>query len=301
MSDNAKRSIGPAVADTWYPADRAALSATLTELLTEPRDAPPQPRHDRIVALIAPHAGFAHSGRVAGAGFRHLEGMEFETVMVLGPSHYEGFRGGVVPRATEYRTPLGSIELDTDATRSISQAEPSRIQSTDRPFIREHSIEAELPFLQRTLAEGWRLIPLLVGSDSSETDLTSIANSLLAHVTPSTLIVVSSDFTHYGAHFGFAPFPNDHRVEERIRALDLGAIERIVAQDAVAFRDYLDRTGATVCGHAAIEVLLHLLPERAAGHLVSYDTSGRMSGAWDYTVSYASLLFGTPAPGAEST
>jgi len=299
MNPTHARSLGPAVAGTWYPADRESLSENVAQLLGPIHEAAGGSPPERIVALIAPHAGFVYSGRVAGAGFRQLRGMRYDTVLLLGPSHYEGFAGATVPTATEYRTPLGTVEIDTEATRAL--AERPGFRATDRPFVPEHCLEAELPFLQQTLADGWRLVPLLVGAGSSRTDLEQIAAGLSTRLSRSTLIVVSSDFTHYGARFGYVPFSNDSGIEERIRELDSGAIDRIVARDANAFRDYVDRTGATICGRAAIDILLRMLPADASGELLDYDTSGRMTGSWDHTVSYANLIFRVPEPAGGSS
>jgi AmmeMemoRadiSam system protein B len=110
-------------------------------------------------------------------------------------------------------------------------------------------------------------------------------------VDPETLVVVSTDFTHYGPRFSFVPFEED--VPERIRQLDMGAVDRILASDRRGFESYVKDTGATICGHRAIDVLLSLLPGDLETALVAYDTSGRITNDWDHSVSYASLVFQT--------
>jgi AmmeMemoRadiSam system protein B len=252
-------------------------------------------RWGRILALIAPHAGFVYSGAVAACGFRGLRDTRVDRVILAGPSHYAAFRGAVVPSAGAYRTPLGEVPIDTEA---IAQLESAWVKLDDEPFRPEHSLEAEIPFLQRVLRPGWRLLPVLLGAGTSGPGAESVAQALRPLVGSETLLVVSSDFTHFGPRFGYVPFDTD--VPTRIEKLDMGAIDRILAHDPQGFEDYVQRTGATICGRDAIGVLLRLLPRGLSGDLAGYDTSGRMTGDWDHSVSYASLVF-RQRPGATTT
>ena len=104
-----------------------------------------------------------------------------------------------------------------------------------------------------------------------------------------TVVVVSSDFTHYGTGFDYVPFRVD--IPEKIRALDMRPVERIVGLDRGGFDAYVTETGATICGRAVIDVLLGVLPTRTTGRLLAYDTSGRMTGDWRHSVSYAAIGF----------
>jgi len=283
------RSLGPAVAGTWYPGDEASLARTVDDLLDiEGRDRDADP--GRIVALIEPHAGYAYSGRVAGQGFGGIRGQRVRRVILIGPSHYEAFHGAAVPDADSYRTPLGDVALDREALEAL--AGHPRIAASNRPFGPEHSLEAEIPFLQRALSPGWRLVPLLVGSGVSGAMAQEIADGLRPLLDETTLVVVSSDFTHYGPRFGYVPFHDD--VQERIRGLDMGAVERIERRDLSGFEHYIQETGATICGRDAIDVLLRLLPAEVEGRLTAYDTSGSLTGDWEHSVSYAAVTFRRP-------
>ena len=104
--------------------------------------------------------------------------------------------------------------------------------------------------------------------------------------------MISSDLTHYGPRFNYVPFRHD--VPKRIRQLDMGAVERILAWDLAGFEAYVEKTGATICGRNAIRVMLDLFPDGLQGELAAYDTSGRITGEWDHSVSYASLAFREP-------
>ena len=289
--------LGPTVAGTWYTADPRALARQIDDLLEQGRKAADPTRPVR--AVIAPHAGLVYSGEVAGRGFAWLRDRRFERVVLLGPSHHAAFPGAALPQATVYRTPLGEIAIDARSIEALGGRPGIRID--DAPFRPEHCLEAEILFLQRALGADWLLLPLLIGAGTTANDADTLAEALRRWATPETLIVVSSDFTHFGPQFRYVPF--DDRVPERIERLDMGAVDRILAVDPGGFADYVERTGATICGRDAIGVLLRLLPRGVRGSLVAYDTSGRMTGSWDHTVSYASVVFqdhakeaGAPCP-----
>jgi AmmeMemoRadiSam system protein B len=137
---------------------------------------------------------------------------------------------------------------------------------------------------------------VLLGGRATSEDAKRTAEALAPFVLPSTLVVVSSDFTHFGPRFGYTPFVDD--LPARIRALDLGAIAAIEAGDAARFARYVETTGATICGHRAIDVLLLLRGNAAGAKLLEYDTSGRMTGTWDHSVSYAAIAVPAADPAA---
>lgn len=278
--------LGPTVAGSWYPAGPEELTRQLDDYLRTvdgATDAPETP----VVALIAPHAGYVYSGTVAGAGFRYLRGCSFARVVLLGPSHHAAFQGAALPSASLYVTPLGEVPIDTAAVARLADLPGMTVN--DRPFQPEHCLEMEIPFLQHTLVPGWRLLPVLIGGASGPEGCSLVSDALLPLVGPDTLLVVSSDFTHFGPRFDFTPFRHD--VPEKIRELDMGAVDRILAFDRVGFQRYVDRTGATICGRRAIDVLLGVLPGNLETSLVAYDTSGSITGDWVHSVSYASLSF----------
>jgi AmmeMemoRadiSam system protein B len=280
--------LGPNVAGGWYPADPSELGSQLDGFLERRESTKParSPAGD-TVALIAPHAGYVYSGAIAGAGFRLLRGSGASRVLLVGPSHHASFQGAALPEAESYATPLGEVAIDGGAVARLGGLPGMSVDN--RPFRPEHCLEMEIPFLQRVLAPGWKLLPVLIGGGSRPDSCARVAESLAAVVDDSTLLVVSSDFTHFGPRFGYTPFRDD--VPRRLRELDLGAVQKILDFDRAGFESYVDRTGATICGRRPIEVLLGLLPDDVEGSLVAYDTSGRITGDWVHSVSYASLAF----------
>lgn len=282
--------LGPMVAGAWYPGDEQRLAQEVDRLLAGvpvSTERPPAPDGARVGALIVPHAGYIYSGSVAAHGFAHTARAGTRRVILLGPSHRAAFQGAALPSAAAYRTPLGEVPLDLEALARIAHRPGVRFH--DPPFLGEHSLEAEIPFLQRCLDPGWLLVPLLIGAGSSGDPARRVAEALGPLLGPQTLVVVSSDLTHFGPRFGFVPF--EQEVPRRIRELDLGAVEPILRRDADDFASYLERTGATICGRDAIEVLLRLPLEGWQGTLARYDTSGQITGDWSHSVSYASLVF----------
>jgi len=282
-----RKTLGPAVAGTWYPSAAGELERQVDDLLGEPRASTGDSSSASLAGLISPHAGFVYSGAVAAKGFARLRGRSLRRILLIGPSHYASFQGACLPAADAFRTPLGSVPLDRETIESVSRQPGFRID--DDPFGPEHCLEAEIPFLQRALAPGWLLVPVLLGGGSPGRSISRIVDALAPLLDSQTLVVVSSDFTHYGPGFGYVPFRE--LVPERLRQLDMGAVERILELDREGFDRYVAETGATICGRVAIDVLLGMLGSETRAELVAYDTSGRMTGDWNHSVSYASISF----------
>ena len=277
----------PGVAGAFYPADPAQLRATVEECLAA---AQPVEFKGRILALIAPHAGYPYSGKVAGWSFKQLRKGGFQRVILLGPTHYGGYRGFSIYDAGAFATPLGNVPLDREVCAKLRANE---LHADVDPVLhqREHSIEVELPFLQAALGD-FKLVPIMVGG-LAPGDAEKIAAALREYLAPSTLVVVSSDFTHYGPNYDYLPFTQD--VEQNLRKLDTGAVDLILKKDYAGYMAYLEKTSSTICGRYAIAILLKLLPAEAEGRLLKYDTAGRMMGDFTNSVSYVSMMFTVPA------
>ena len=282
-----------ALAGGWYPGDPQQLADYADGLLEAVDTATPETSDVPVRALIAPHAGYQYSGATAAEVFARVRGREFKRVIVLAPSHRSGFRGLSIADVDAYETPLGIVPLDGTAVDDLRKSD--LVTSDPTAHEREHAIEIELPLLQRALAPGWRLVPVLVGRMEGA-DYRVAADLLSPLADADTLVVVSTDFTHFGPRFDFMPFGLDGETSNRIRALDDGAIERIVALDATGFLSYQSDTGITVCGYRPLALLLHLLPEDSRVQRIAYTTSGELTGDWGTSVSYAAMLVSSPGP-----
>jgi AmmeMemoRadiSam system protein A/AmmeMemoRadiSam system protein B len=203
-----------------------------------------------------------------------------------------------IAAVTHYETPLGRIPLDLDVIRQLRPS--SLVTAVPAAHREEHSLEMQLPLLQRALQPGWQLVPVLVGQLLQE-DYPAAAELLRPLLDDNTLVVVSSDFTHYGPRFGYLPFPDDKNTPARLEALDSGSLGYILDKNPQGFLDYMNRTGTTICGYQPVALLLHLLPADSKGELVTYATSGQLTGDFENSVSYLSIVFRTPGNDASMT
>jgi MEMO1 family protein len=196
-----------AVAGSFYAGHPQRLRTAVADMLAAaPESAGASPK-----ALIAPHAGYVYSGGVAAAAFTTLRRSAAITrVVLIGPAHYVAVRGIAVPTADAFETPLGRVPIDRDAVSAI--ADLPFVVEADAAHAPEHALEVELPFLQ-TLLGSFALVPLLVG-DADPRQVAQVLGRLWGG--PDTLIVVSSDLSHY----------HDYDTARRLDAATAVAIER---------------------------------------------------------------------------
>jgi len=274
-------------AGRWYPKDAEALAARVDDLLKQA--SPPEPA-GKPVAIIAPHAGYRFSAPVAAEAYAALRGHTFQRVIVLAFSHQHSLmhRGIDVPKhLAAYSTPLGELPLDRQACETLLANDLfSSRPGLDRG---EHSLELQLPFLQRVLGE-FRLVPLLVGQLEPE-EHTRAAAAILPLLDGDTLLVTSTDFTHFGPNFGYVPFTRD--IPDKLHALADGAAAPIQVADFDGFQAHLDKTDDTICGRVPVALLLRILSMRggAEGVRAAFDTSGRLLKDWSSSVTYQSFVF----------
>lgn len=270
-----------AVAGSWYPDDARRLATSVDELLSpavETRSAPPR-------ALVVPHAGMRYSGATAARAFATVPERSFARVLVLAPSHRAPLRGAAVEASTHYETPLGRIAVDVEATELLGARRG--FTRTEKPFALEHAIEMELPFVQRRLPDA-KLVPVLVG-ETRGGEAERLADALAALVDAATLVVVSSDFVHYGPSYDYVPFSGD--IPRNIQELDRTAVSTLVGHDATGFDAFLERSGATICGRRPLGVFLRFVPPGWQAELLQYATSGDITGDWTHSVSYVALAY----------
>ena len=268
------------LAGRWYEADKETLTGEIKGYLAKVSG---KPLPD-VCALILPHAGYRWSGQTAAYGIKQLEDRKFRRVIVIGPSHSVRMENVVsVPGVTHYATPLGELPLDGPFLKELRKH--SIFQSIPRAHDGEHSVQIELPLLQHTLGE-FSLVPVVVGQLDRQTTR-QVAKILLGLIDEQSLVVASSDFTHYGRDFRYLPFTED--VAENLKKLDMGSVERIRKKDLDGFFGYVEKTGTTICGRCAIGVLLAMLPSESKVHLLRYETSGSISGDYTSSVSYVSI------------
>jgi len=275
MGKNLKSSL----AGQWYCDDVEELSEELSDYISNVD----QKQLDNVMAILLPHAGYSYSGQVAAYGINQIAGRKYKRVIILGPTHQVHMIDAVsIPDCDYIETPFGRQALDVEFIKKLRKY--PEVQSIEQVHQHEHSVQIELPMLQYVL-DDFKLVPIVVGR-LDEDLIRKLAKILLENIDDETLVVVSSDFTHYGKAFGYLPFSND--IENNLKALDMGAFRYIENGDFTGFLEYIDTTGATICGRYPIAILLAMLPENTSVELLNYQTSGHITGDWSHCVSYLS-------------
>jgi len=255
-----------AVAGTFYPDAPGVLSAQVRAFLEEVPHALKPARQPK--ALIVPHAGYVYSGPIAAAAYARLaEGIErVRRVVLLGPAHRVPVRGLAVPTVDAFTTPLGDVEVDCAAVASALDL--PQVCRSDRAHALEHSLEVQLPFLQ-TLLRSFRLVPFAVG-DATAAEVAEVIDLLWGG--PETLIVISSDLSHYHAY-----------AEAR-------EIDQASARTVLELSPTLDYEHA--CGALPINGLLTVARRRGLHpELLDLRNSGDTAGDKFRVVGYASFVF----------
>ena len=193
QSDPVQQDLRPNVAGQFYPADPEVLRNNLAEMFAA---AKPAENAGEVLALIAPHAGYVFSGKTAASAYMQADAdKKYRTVFVIGSSHRMSFEGASVYDRGNMITPLGTVSVDRELANSLIK-ENSVFVSKPEAFTGEHSIEVQLPFLQYHLKQPFKVVPILLGSQSPPVSR-EIAKALLPFFNSENLFVFSSDFSHY--------------------------------------------------------------------------------------------------------
>ena len=278
----------PAVAGQFYTEDPETLQSEVQEMLNVDVPKP----EGTIRALISPHAGYAFSGKTAAKGFSLLQGGQYDRIVILAPSHNIPFSGLATADYTAYRTPLGDVQIDIDAVQSLLDAGMGVVKEMSGAHQSEHALEVQLPFLQEVLPDT-PIVPLICGRLKMGF-AEKVANCLMSLWESNTLWVISSDFTHFGRSFGYLPFVDN--VENQLKELDMGAVEKIMSLDCEGFSTYLNDTGATICGAGPIKILLKTIElsgcaELIKPELIECTNSGELNGDFSHCVGYSDIVF----------
>ena len=277
-----------AVAGSFYPADPKELASVIDGYLA--KAAPPAV--DNVVALVAPHAGYVYSGPVAAYSYALLKGKKFDRVVVIAPSHYEAFGFASVYDGAAYTTPFGQVPVDQAFAAKLAKASPlirlsgaGHTPTAERP---EHSIEVQLPFLQRVLGQ-FQLVPVIMGDQSYEAcRALGVALAKLAAGT-NTLILASSDLSHY--HTYDEASAEDHKTLNAIgeydyfdlaRNFDLRVWEACGGGPIVATMIAAERLGAT------------------QAKVLHYANTGDVTGDHSRVVGYGAVAFVKAAAGVKA-
>jgi hypothetical protein len=266
----------PAVAGIFYPREKGPLEEQVRGFISGATDLA---REEEVVALCAPHAGYRYSGHVAGWAYRQVEGRTYDAVVVISPSHRVPFRGVSIWPKGAYRTPLGLVEVHEPLCRQIMETN-RLIRDIPEAHGPEHALEVQLPFLQVALNPGWRLIPLIIGSQDKET-ARSLADTLFSLLQGGkALVVASSDLSHY--HEATVAETMDHEALEFMVSMDIDGLWKAIRKGKVE-----------ACGIGAVLTAI-LYANRmgvSRGRLLKYAHSGDITGDRAQVVGYGAVLW----------
>jgi len=262
----------PAVAGRFYPSEAHELASQIDACLE------PAAKKTRARGCVVPHAGYMYSGHVAGAVYASLEIPA--RCILLGPRHFP--RGEPLAILTEgsWQTPLGNAEIDPALAAELARACP-RLRDDAVAHAREHSLEVQIPFLQR-LVQGFRFVPVVLATDryAALEELGHAVAQVVAGQPEPALVIASTDMNHYES-------------DAVTRVKDQRAIERILALDPRGLFDTVRSEGISMCGYAATTAALVAMQDLGAkdATLVRYATSGDVTGELEEVVGYAGIVF----------
>jgi AmmeMemoRadiSam system protein B/AmmeMemoRadiSam system protein A len=268
----------PAVAGAFYPADAEELHALILDCLPAPHPAGGPP----LLALVAPHAGYRYSGSVAGQAYTHLSGHTFDTVVVVAPSHRVPFRGISIWPQGAFRTPLGLVKVDEPRCGRILRSSAD-VQVLPEAHRTEHALEVQLPFLQTVLEPGWKLVPLIMGTQDPDTAQELGEAIDLVRRSCKTLTVASSDLSHY-------------HPARRAEVMDRKVVRRLLDVDSEGLWAEVEAHRVEACGIGPILVALSLAQKAGIrrGRLFKYAHSGHITGDHSHVVGYAAVGWEMP-------
>lgn len=271
----------PAVAGMFYPDEKNKLTKLIEDCFLHsfgPGKIPPKETEKKIYGIICPHAGFIYSGPIACNSIYSISGNSPDLFIIIGPNHWGIGRSVATMRDCEWETPLGKVEVDSEAVEEIMSFSEN-IESDFFSHTREHSLEVQIPILQQTFSN-FKILPISLINQSKE--IAQDVGLAMAKVAKkrNAMIIGSSDFTHYE--------PNDFAHKQ-----DMALIEPILEMDVDKFYDVLQTKQVTSCGYGAMASTMIACKELGAtkGELLRYATSGDVTGDTSSVVGYGSIIF----------
>ncbi len=263
----------PAVAGMFYPSSPSKLASEIREYLDSVNL---EKSYEKVFGIISPHAGYVYSGKTAAHAYKTIENKNYKTVVVISPSHREYFPGISIYSGDAYKTPLGKIELDKEMIAKLIE-DKSYIFEGLNGHHAEHALEVQLPFLQIVLRD-FKLVPIVIG-DQRKMFVEGLAEKLAQVVSDETLIVASSDLSHFHSKESAAKL--DSIVEKRISEFDYNGL-----------LEDLEKQKCEACGGGPIAALLKTAELKRIRNVkvLSRTDSGDITGDNSEVVGYLSAV-----------
>jgi AmmeMemoRadiSam system protein B len=273
------------IAGQWYPGDANRLAAQVDMYMDSAR----LPKLEgKVIAVMAPHAGHIYSGPVAGYAFSTLRGLNPEIVVVVSPMHQPYFEPLLTSAHRAYKTPLGEIPVDQDGLNSLSELAQADLGMQLTPIANdmEHSLEIELPFLQRALSKPFNLIPLMLRQQSIPV-ARGLGKAIAKWLTSkykapeqAALLVASTDLSHFYS-------------QETASKLDQEFLRQVEAFDPAGVIRIEEQGKGFACGRGALATVMWAAKELGAkqAQVLHYATSGDITGDYSQVVGYGAAVF----------
>lgn len=273
-TDSATKKIRyPAVAGMFYPDSKYELSKMIEDFLKNTRK---EKISGKILGLIVPHAGYIYSGQVAAYSYRQIENIKFESIIIIAPSHYVNFSGAAVYDKGYFRTPLGDVKVDEKLANSLKSKE---IFYEESPHIQEHSLEVQIPFLQK-VSPSLKIVPIIIGPSTPLEKLESISSIIAKKIKgKNILIIASTDMAHYH------PYYENIKIDKRT----LSYLEKF---DIIGLNECLSAGNCELCGEKPVIVALKVCKNLGANKvkIIKYANSGDVTGDKGRVVGYCAVI-----------
>ena len=271
----------PVVAGQFYPGTETELRNTIRECIDHEYGPGNKPStlNEKIFGIVCPHAGYVYSGPTACHSYKSIASQSPELVIIIGPNHFGVGEDVATMIDAEWKTPLGIVQVDSDSAKQIAEIS-NFIEIDEYSHSQDHSLEVQVPMLQEILSNDFQILPIILRSQNMSTAI-DVGNAVSKIAEKkNAIIVASSDFTHYEEN-SFA-----HQQDKAL-------IEPILEMNLERFYHVLNERRVTACGYGAIASTMIACKNMGAkkGELLSYATSGDVSGDTESVVGYGSIKF----------
>ena len=263
----------PQFAGSFYPLDAGQLKSQLSNFLNQKVSS----EKTQLMAIIVPHAGYIYSGKTAGYAYSLLKDRRIDTVFLIGRSHRASFIGIVTDDRDFWRTPLGDVAVDTGIVSEILVKPGFRVDYRILDF--EHSLEVQIPFLQRAIKGNFKIVPILVGCEN-KSELDTYANYLAPYIKKqkNSIVVISTDLSHYHS-------------DSTARNIDSRTISLLESGRFLNLIEEVEKGNCELCGASAVYLGLQVLSKisQIKVRLLDYSNSSETTKDKERVVGYASM------------
>jgi AmmeMemoRadiSam system protein B len=271
----------PVVAGQFYPDNEEDLRTMINHCI-EHKYGPgnnPAISNEKIFGIICPHAGYVYSGPTACHSYKSISSQNPELVIIIGPNHFGVGKDAATMIDAQWQTPLGIVQVDSESAKQVAEISKF-IEIDEYSHSQDHSLEVQIPMLQEILSNDFQILPIILRAQDMETAI-DVGNAI-TEITKkkNAIIVASSDFTHYEEN-SFA-----HQQDKAL-------LEPILEMNIERFYHVLNERRVTACGYGAIASAMIACKNLGAtkGELLSYATSGDVSGNTESVVGYGAIKF----------